>query len=123
MKKYRPNVGIVVFRSDGKVLLCERVEDYPKRWQFPQGGIDDGETPLQAAVRELREETSVTSVKFVCSLDKSIKYDFPPEGVISLFPSAFEEQIGIYRFAINSVASRESPVARIVLLKVGSAHR
>ena len=79
MKKYRPNAGIVLFRKDGKVLLCERVENYPKRWQFPQGGIDIGETPLQAAVRELREETSVVSVTFVASLQEPLRYDFPPE--------------------------------------------
>ncbi|MBR1605727.1 MAG: RNA pyrophosphohydrolase [Alphaproteobacteria bacterium] len=79
MKKYRPNAGIVLFRKDGKVLLCERVENYPKRWQFPQGGIDKGETPLQAAVRELREETSVVSVTFVASLQEPLRYDFPPE--------------------------------------------
>ena len=78
MKLYRPNAGIVLFRKDGKVLLCERIENYPKRWQFPQGGIDEGETPLQAAIRELREETSATSVKFVAALSKPIKYDFPP---------------------------------------------
>ncbi len=78
MKTYRLNAGVVLFRADGKVLLCERIENYPKRWQFPQGGIDDGETPLQAAVRELREETSVTSAKFVAALAEPLRYDFPP---------------------------------------------
>lgn len=77
MTNYRKNVGIVVFRQDGKVLLCERIEDYPKRWQFPQGGIDDGEDVLQAALRELEEETSIVSVKHVYSLPYSLKYDFP----------------------------------------------
>jgi len=77
IKNYRPNAGIVLFREDGKVLLCERVENYSKRWQFPQGGIDKGETPFQAAVRELREETSVTSAKFVAALPKVLRYDFP----------------------------------------------
>lgn len=79
MKKYRLNSGIVVFRNDGKVLLCERVENYPRNQQFPQGGIDAGETPLAAAVRELREETSVVSVKPVAALPEAIRYDFPPE--------------------------------------------
>jgi len=79
MRHYRPNAGIVVFRSDGKVLLCQRVEDYPKNWQFPQGGIDEKETPLQAAYRELKEETSIVSVKFVASLDTPVRYDFPDE--------------------------------------------
>ena len=79
MGQYRPNAGIVLFRKDGKVLLCERIENYPKRWQFPQGGIDEGETPLQAAVRELREETSVISAKFVYAMPQPLKYEFPLE--------------------------------------------
>lgn len=79
MKTYRLNSGIVVFRRDGKVLLCERVENYPRNLQFPQGGIDEGETPLLAALRELREETSVVSVKPVAALPEAIRYDFPPE--------------------------------------------
>lgn len=90
MAKYRRNAGIVVFRSDGKVLLCERLEDYPKRWQFPQGGIDENETPLAAAVRELREETSVVSVKLVCVLSEPLRYVFPEDVKIKL------AQRGIY---------------------------
>ena len=78
-KTYRPNAGIVLFRADGKVLLCERIEDFPKRWQFPQGGIDAGETPFQAAIRELREETSVISAKFVAAFPDALLYDFPAE--------------------------------------------
>lgn len=79
MKNYRPNAGIVVFRADGKVLLCVRndCDDSGKNWQFPQGGIDQGETPLQAAVRELREETSVTSVEYAGALPEPVRYDFP----------------------------------------------
>ena len=78
MKKYRLNAGIVLFRNDGKVLLCERMENYPKRWQFPQGGIDEGETALEAATRELKEETSVVSARMVYALSEPLKYNFPP---------------------------------------------
>ena len=54
-KKYRPNAGIVVFRKDKKVLVCARADRQTNNWQFPQGGIDKGETPAEAAVRELSE--------------------------------------------------------------------
>ena len=85
MKVYRPNAAIVLFRKDGKVLLCERIENYPKRWQFPQGGIDEGETSLEAAVRELREETSIVSAKLISAFPEPLRYDFPPE-VMKRYP-------------------------------------
>lgn len=78
-KVFRPNAAIVVFRADKKVLICERIRGTDHRWQFPQGGIDTGETPEEAAVRELREETSITSAKPVARIDKPIRYEFPPE--------------------------------------------
>lgn len=78
-KVFRKNAGVVVFRADKKVLMCRRI--YPKvnGWQFPQGGIEPGETPEEAAIRELREETSVTSVKTVASLATPLRYEFPPD--------------------------------------------
>lgn len=79
MGMYRKNAAIVVFRSDKKVLLCQRREHYAKNWQFPQGGIDDGETPLEAAFRELREETSIVSVSCIGAYPEPLRYDFPPE--------------------------------------------
>lgn len=75
---YRRNAGIVVFNSRKEVLLCRR-NDVAKAWQFPQGGIEAGETPQQAALRELKEETSITSVEWVTTLAAPIRYDFPPE--------------------------------------------
>jgi len=56
---YRRNVAIILRRSDGCVLVCERA-DFPGSWQFPQGGIDKGETNEGALVREVREEISLT---------------------------------------------------------------
>ena len=76
VEHYRLNAGIVVFNKARKVLLCRR-NDVKDSWQFPQGGIDKGETPKEAAVRELREETSVVSVKFIEALPQPLKYDFP----------------------------------------------
>jgi putative (di)nucleoside polyphosphate hydrolase len=55
---YRPCVGIVLANPAGLVFAGERL-DMPGAWQMPQGGIDDGETPLQAALRELGEEVGL----------------------------------------------------------------
>lgn len=56
---YRPNVGIVLIRGDHSVFWARRVND--NGWQFPQGGINSDETPLEAMYRELHEETGVSS--------------------------------------------------------------
>ncbi len=57
--KYRPNVAGILRNSKGKVLVCERLGK-DGAWQFPQGGVDDGETALEALYRELEEEIGVT---------------------------------------------------------------
>src|SRR6476659_11364664 len=54
---YRPNVGIVLMRPDGQVFWARRVRR--DGWQFPQGGMNTDETPLEAMYRELREETGL----------------------------------------------------------------
>lgn len=74
---YRRCVGTVVF-CKGKVLLCERL-DTPGAWQFPQGGAEPGEDTETTARRELREETSIISVKTEAVIDTPLRYDFPPE--------------------------------------------
>lgn|SRR5574344_880048 len=80
---FRKNAGIIIFNANKKVLLCERI-DIENSWQFPQGGIENGETPSQAALRELQEETSVTNVKLIKTLDFGAKYRFPPEVIKSM---------------------------------------
>ena len=76
-KHFRKNAGVVVFNAQKKVLMCRRVHPKTDGWQFPQGGIERGETPLQAAQRELFEETSVKSVVAVKTLDYALRYEFP----------------------------------------------
>ncbi|MBX3480030.1 MAG: RNA pyrophosphohydrolase [Caulobacter sp.] len=78
--KHRPNVGVVLFHRDGRVWLGRRAKtDGHHSWQFPQGGVDEGEDLKAAALRELEEETGVTSVKLLGRTRGWIVYDFPPE--------------------------------------------
>ena len=80
LEQYRPNVGIVLFNPQGKVWLGRRIRTPgPYNWQFPQGGVDDGEDLETAARRELREETGVSSVSVLDRTPHWITYDFPPE--------------------------------------------
>ncbi len=81
-KRFRPNVGLALFHRDGLVFLGKRYgAEGPYQWQMPQGGVDRGETPEQAAYRELEEEVGVTStqVKLLEETADWLYYDFPTE--------------------------------------------
>jgi putative (di)nucleoside polyphosphate hydrolase len=75
---YRPNVGIVLFNTGGLVWYGRRTgAEPPHNWQFPQGGVDDGEDLYVAARRELAEETGVRSTRLLGRTDEWVAYDFP----------------------------------------------
>src|SRR5689334_381169 len=61
--KYRPNVAGILRNRDGKILICERIH-VRNAWQFPQGGVDEGETLEEALVRELWEEIGLDAKDF-----------------------------------------------------------
>ena len=80
LEQYRPNVGVVLFNMKGQVWLGRRIRTPgPYNWQFPQGGVNDGEDLEAAARRELREETGVVSAIVLSRTPDWLLYDFPPD--------------------------------------------
>ena len=76
-RPYRSCVGLMVFNKDGNVFCGQRLDNKAEAWQLPQGGIDEGELPIEAGYRELKEETSITNVEFMCEYPEWLNYDIP----------------------------------------------
>ncbi|MBI3453973.1 MAG: RNA pyrophosphohydrolase [Rhodospirillales bacterium] len=76
---YRPGVGIMLFSRQGLVFVAKRIDMPSDAWQMPQGGIDDGENPRQAALRELAEEIGTAKAEFLAEGRDWKCYDLPPE--------------------------------------------
>jgi putative (di)nucleoside polyphosphate hydrolase len=79
---YRPCVGMMVLNREGRVFIGQRKGgpehvDATHAWQMPQGGVDPGEDPWPAALRELREETNIRSVEKLGEIAEWLSYDIP----------------------------------------------
>lgn len=68
---------MMIFNRDGKIFVGKRVDQSIEAWQLPQGGIDEGETPRQAALRELKEEVGTDHVAFLREHPDWLSYDLP----------------------------------------------
>eukprot|EP00252_Welwitschia_mirabilis_P008204 TRINITY_DN19932_c0_g1_i1.p1 TRINITY_DN19932_c0_g1~~TRINITY_DN19932_c0_g1_i1.p1 ORF type:complete len:167 (+),score=28.90 TRINITY_DN19932_c0_g1_i1:118-618(+) len=74
---YRSNVGVCLLNSENQVFVASRL-NLPGAWQMPQGEVEEGEQPRDAAVRELQQETGITCVEFLAEVPNWLTYDFPP---------------------------------------------
>lgn len=73
----RKGVGVALLNNNNQIFVAKRIDNPNDFWQMPQGGIDIGENPLQAAYRELKEETSIKSVKLIKEINNEITYLLP----------------------------------------------
>ncbi len=75
-RSYRRGVGMVVLNAAGEVSMCQRA-DASAGWQMPQGGIEDGERPETAALRELKEEIGTDAVAILAQTEEWLQYELP----------------------------------------------
>jgi putative (di)nucleoside polyphosphate hydrolase len=75
---YRPCVGVMLINREGLVFVGRRIDQTMEGWQMPQGGIDAGETPEEAALRELKEEIGTNNARILRGMDEWLAYDLPP---------------------------------------------
>ena len=88
----RNGVGIVVLNNENKVFVAKRIDNPKNFWQMPQGGIDKDEEYFEAALRELKEETSIVSVRLVKEIDKQLTYILPEELIGIIWKGKFKGQ-------------------------------
>ena len=78
---YRPAAGIMLINAEKKVWVGQRIDTQLEAWQMPQGGLDPGEEPRTAALRELEEETGIPPalVEIVAEAPETLHYDLPAD--------------------------------------------
>ena len=89
---YRPCVGMMVVNADGKVFVGRRIDTPGNAWQMPQGGIDEGEDPEEAALRELDEEIGSRNMRIIDRTSDWLTYDLPQEMIGNIWGGLYRGQ-------------------------------
>lgn len=91
---YRPCAGVMLMNRDGQVFVGQRLDSTLEAWQMPQGGIDEGEEAIDAAVRELREETGVMpdKVRLIAEAPGEFLYDLPDDMISRIWKGKWRGQ-------------------------------
>ena len=88
----RKGVGIILLNDENKVFVAKRIDNPNDFWQMPQGGIDKNEDSLDAAIRELKEETSIINVKLIKEIQEEITYNLPQNLLGIIWKGKFKGQ-------------------------------
>ena len=88
----RKGVGIVVLNPGNKVFVAKRIDNPKNFWQMPQGGVDKDENYYEAALRELKEETSIISVELIKEIDNKFTYILPDHLISIIWKGKFKGQ-------------------------------
>ena len=88
----RKGVGIVLLNNKNKIFVGKRIDNPNNYWQMPQGGVDEGEDNLNAALRELKEETSITSIKLIKEIEGNFTYILPDNLIGIIWKGKFRGQ-------------------------------
>ena len=89
----RSGVGVVLLNNNNQIFVAKRIDNPKNFWQMPQGGVDKGEDYYDAAIRELKEETSIVSVELIQEVDKKLTYILPDELIGIIWKGRFKGQI------------------------------
>jgi putative (di)nucleoside polyphosphate hydrolase len=89
---YRPCVGIMLLNAEGLVLVAKRIDMPSDAWQMPQGGIDKGEAPIEAAWREMKEEIGTDRAELMAESQDWLTYDLPRDLAARLWRGRFRGQ-------------------------------
>ena len=89
----RSGVGIVVLNKENKIFVAKRIDNPKNFWQMPQGGVDKNEDFYTAALRELKEETSIVSVKPIKKIEENLTYILPDHLIGIIWKGKYKGQI------------------------------